>query len=239
MLVATLTGCGTLIPKQVEFFQDKVEKFPEPNAAQKELQRQAAFAAKENAAATVKAAIVADAPAEVLVPAKATEILTDVVSTSVGTPSKTSKDTPEELSADLRHAIAKLSKKVDEFKEDNNQNIGHKIEGTGLIQVSYFAWIGGIAVLLLIGWYVIRTLLSAAAMSNPAAAIGVGALNVAGTVVGKGLQQVVHGGEVFKNWVQEKIDDPELQKKLLEAFRISHQSEQDGDVQAVIKQLTK
>ena len=237
-LVFSLSGCS-LIPKRVEFFQDKVHRFPTPSEKQVELQREAAQKANDKAAQTLHEALKENLGPSLLVPALETEKLTAVVAESVGAPAKSpEKIETDALIADLRAQLAKLDSKVDAFAKANDQNTGKKIEGTGLVQVPYFAWTGVILVFLLVGWYVLRTVAGAAALANPGAAVGVGALNVAGSVVSKGFQQLVKGGQEFKDWVTKNVE-PAAQQKIIEAFNMLHKTAQDDSTKALVDHLIK
>jgi hypothetical protein len=237
-LAVSLSGCG-LLPKKVEFFQDKVHKFPEPTQAQKETQREVAQKANEKAAQTLHAALVEGSSVAVVGSAGETEKLTAVVAESVGAPAKPTKDLDTDiLIASLRSQLAKLSKKFDSFKEENNENAGKKIEGTGLIQVPYFAYAGGFVLVVVVGWHLAKTALTAASAANPGAAVGLAGMNVAGTVVAKGFHQLVQGGEDFKDWVEKEIADSGMKQKILGAFTSAHKEAQDSDVKNIVKQLS-
>ncbi len=234
-----LTGCGTLIPKRVELFQDKVKKFPEVTQAAKETQRQAALRAKEKANETLVAAVAEKASPFVISPAAETVVLTDAVSLSVGPPVKKSTDSTEALVDELRKSIAVLAKKVDSFKEDSNENVGKKIEGTGFVQVPYFVWLGGAALLAFVGFHVLKLVLAAASAANPGAMVGVGAMNVASSTASRGLVQVVNGGKRFVKWANDTVEDPVLRQNILDAFVDAHKKAQDEDIQTVVKPLLK
>jgi hypothetical protein len=204
-----------------------------------ELQRETAQRAADSAAQTLHSALVEGATTNVVASATDTEKLTVAIAESVGAPEKTNGKTTDNLIQALRAQEAKTDGKIDAFAKENNENAGKKIEGTGLVQVPYFAWTGGILVVLLVGWYILRTVAGAAALANPGAAVGVGALNVAGNVVGKGFQQLVKGGEAFKTWVEKEISDPVLKQKVIDTFTTLHKTAQDEDVQTVVKNLIK
>lgn len=231
-----LTGCG-LIPHKVEFFQDKVHKFPAVTAKQEELQREAAALAKQKAQETVDEALKENVSPYVLAPARETEKLTDAVSTSLGPPVHAYSNTTN-LVEGLNHAVAKHNNKVADFAEDNDKNSGKKIEGTGLVQVPYFAWAGGVVALLFLVWVVLKAVLTAASAANPGALVGVAGMNVAGSVLAKGFHQVVKGGELFKEWVGKELE-PGLQQKVLDAFTSLHKTAQDGDVKAIVDHIVK
>lgn len=241
-LLGGVSGCGTLIPKKVELFQKKVQKVPDLTAYQKELQRRVARLAKDRASQTVDFALQEKTSTNLVAAARDTEKLTDSVSTSLGPPitPASSQASALILAEKLNSEIGRLDRKIDRYAERTEDVAGKKIEGTGLVQVPYFVWLGGIIVIIIIAKFILKDILGAAAMSgNPAAAVGLGAMNVAGSVVQKGFLQLVHGGEDFKNWVEKEVSDTGLQQKILTAFRSSHESKQDQDVQAVVKQLTK
>ncbi|WP_196301940.1 hypothetical protein, partial [Streptococcus pneumoniae] len=77
-------------------------------------------------------------PETVILPAGETAILSEAVADSVGPPLKPSNDPAPVLADKLSHTIAVLDKRLEQFKEDNNENAGKKIEGTGLLQIPYF-----------------------------------------------------------------------------------------------------
>jgi uncharacterized protein with PIN domain len=216
-----------------------VHKVPAATQRQKELQREAAQKANEKAADTLHAALAEGSSTNILAPAVETEKLTAVVAESVGAPAKpTANLETDKLVNSLRAQIAKLEKKVDTFAEDNNQNAGKKIEGTGLISVPYFLYAGGVVLVLFIFWHLAKTALTVASAANPGAAVGVGAMNVAGTLAGKGLTQVISGGKEFLAWVGKELD-PVIAAKVTDAFGAAQNGAQDTDVQAVVKTVAK
>lgn len=240
-LAALVAGCSSLVPKKVEFFQDKVEKFPEQPSKLVELERQAIYRAHESAKETVVAAVAENASTNVVTPAKATEQLTEAVAVALGPPvSPPSKTEPaEKLAAKLETAVAKFERKIDDFKKDSDENVGKKIEGTGMIQVGYFYWVGGIVLVLIVLFVLAKLALSAAAMVNPGAAIGLNVLNGAGAVAAKGFAQVIKGGEEFKKWIGKEISDSGLRDKILSEFQNHQMKAQDSDVQNVVQAITK
>jgi hypothetical protein len=234
-----LTGCGTLIPKRVELFQDKVKKFPVATQAAKETQRQAAQRAKEKASETLVAAVAEKASPAVITPATETVVLTDAVADVVGPPAKRPTMDTVALADAVRKTLAVQVKKVDSFVEDSNENAGKKIEGTGLVQVPYLVWLGGVLIFLVVGWQVLKLVLTAASAANPGAMVGVGAMNVAGSTAAKGFSQLVTGGQKFLGKLESVIEDPALRQKVMDAFTTAHVKAQDKDVQAVVDHLIK
>jgi hypothetical protein len=239
VLSLCLTGCS-LIPKKVELFQDKVRKFPEPPAALTEYQKEAALRAKQKAAETVTAAVSNGAPVEITAPAKETEKLTDIVATSLGPPRHEATDT-DEIVAKLQSSIAKLDQKIEAFKHSNDENAGKKIEGTGLVQVPYFAWLGIVALGIVVLWHLGKLALTAASIASPASApatmVGLGVMDAAQSTVTKGFSQLVAGGQDFLKWVDTKFKGLPLAQEIQDAFIASHKENQDKDVQTVVKQI--
>ncbi len=239
----SFTGCSSLIPKRVELGQDKVEKLPVAKASERETQRQAAQRAALKSEQTLQAAIQTDAEAVVVAPAAEAAVLTKSVSQSLGPPTSPSTATSDELALKLDKAVAKLNARIEEFREDNDKNAGHKIEGTGFLQIPYFVWLGGalvfgfvVLILVGIGW----SFLKMYALSNPPVALGIKAVQTGGALASKGFGQLIAGGEKFKGWV--KTDFPELsaetKDKLIEYFHAAHKEEADKPVQDVVDALT-
>lgn len=243
LLLSMLTGCS-LIPKPVEFFQSKVHKVPEMSATQVEYQKRAAYLAKQRAAETVDAAISTGASTNVVTPARDAEKLTDAVSTSLGPPLSPSTNADTAV-ANLTHAVAKLDAKIEDFRKSNDVNAGKKIEGTGLLQIPYFVYLAVVVLVIVVGWHLAKTALSVAGMANPAlaplSAVGVGGMNIAGSLAGKAVTQVVSGGKNFLSWVNSEAAqlDPVLRQRITDAFTSAHKEAQDKDVRNVVDVVRK
>lgn len=243
LFLVGLTGCGTLIPKRVEFGQDKVRAVPGPTDREKETQRRAAALAAEKARETREAALTNNSPPAVTVPAQAAEALTAAVSESLGPPKHNpTGDDPQALAAELRATIAKLNSRLEAFRDKNDENIGKKIEGTGFLQVPYFVWLlmlvvaGFVGLILLgIGWSFLKMF----AMSNPPVALGVNAVQMGGKLTARAVSQLIKGGEEFKDALGGIVSDPELLKKVRGLFTTSHRGAQDEQLQDVVKELKK
>jgi hypothetical protein len=243
MLAGLTAGCGTLIPKRVEFGQDKVRVMPEPTDREKEILRRAAALAAEKARETREAAVTNDSPPAVTVPAHAAEVLTEAVSESLGPPKHDpAGEDPQKLAADLRAALAKLNARLESFRGKNDENVGKKIEGTGFLQIPYFVWllmvvaVGFVGLILLgIGWSFLKMF----AMSNPPVALGVGAVQMGGKLTARAVSQLIKGGEEFKKALGGVVSDPKTLKKVRELFTGSHRAAQDEQLQGVVKELTK
>lgn len=238
-LAALLVGCSTLVPKKVEFFQDKVKAFPEESAYAKQLEKQLVQRLQQKSAQTVKAALLENASTNIVTPAREVERLAIAESLVVGPPEKPAFVTSAELATMLESAQAKLDSKIEKFKVANDENAGKKIEGTGWFQVSYLGWVGGILAVLFILFFVGKLLLTVAAVANPGAAVGLNVVNGLGSIATRGFSQLVKGGEEFKTWVEKEITDGALQNKILDNFRMAQQSAQDQDVQNAVLAVTK
>jgi hypothetical protein len=237
------TGClaSKLIPKTVEFGQKKVEEFPKPTDKYDEVQREAALRAEETAGRTYAAAVFEDSSTNVVAPARETVALTRAVSESLGPPLTPSKEPSEILSGQLLKEVAKLNARIDTFSSRNDSLEGKKIEGTGALQIPYFAYVlivGAFFVVLTIvvaiAWAFIKTM----ALTNPPLAAGVGAVTMGASLAKRALSEVVKGGEEFKSLVGKEISDSGLKQKILDMFRTSQQIAQSQDTQTAVKVLT-
>ena len=243
-LALTFTGCSSLIPKRVELFQDKVEKLPVAKSSERETQRQAAQRAAQKSEQTLQAAIDTEALPVVVAPAAEAAVLTKSVSQSLGPPLSPATQPSDELAKKLDTAVAKLNARIEEFREDNDKNAGHKIEDTGFLKIPYLVWLGGALVLGFIALIIVGvlwTFLKMYALSNPPVALGVGAVQAGGALASKGFGQLMAGGEKFKGWV--KTDLPEVsdatKEKILELFTSAHKEESDKPVRDIVDALTK
>jgi hypothetical protein len=234
-------GCGTLIPKRVEFFQDKVQKFPEESASYREAQRRAAALAERRVQQVLEGAIEENCTTNVTQKAEEARRLTGAVADSLGNPLKPATDASSAADA-LRKAMAKLDQKIESFKQSNDENAGKKIEGTGLFSVPYFVWLFIVILLVFAGLVVaglVWTALKVYATTNPPLALGLNAVQAGGNFAKKALAQVLKGGEEFKSAVMKEVNDPAVQARLQQLFSTHQRINQDQDVQAVVKELTK
>lgn len=231
-----LTGCGTLFPKRVELFQDKVEKVPVATPSEREIQRQTAQRAAEAAEKTLNAALTEGSTPAVVEPAKDTTKLTDAVSRSLGPPLNPSQDSSEALARRLDRAIAKLNDRLDDFKAENDKNVGHKIEDTGILKVPYFAWLGIVGAVVFVVYIILKTVVNVAAAGNPAVALGLNAVQLGGRGAAALAKEVIHGGEIFKEKLAKEL--PEVEAKVKALFASAHREAQSPTNQAVVKNLT-
>lgn len=246
LMLVVLTGCGSLIPKTVEFGQDKVAKLPVQKAAEVEVQRQVAQLAAVRSEETLHAALAEQSSPAVVRPAKEASVLTDSVSRSLGPPlTPADREKSAETHAQrLDKTVAKLAERIEDFRDDNDRNAGHKIEDTGFLKVPYFVWLGGAIVFFLI-LFVIGSVLWAAVkaygIANPAVGLGVRAVQTGGKLAAKAVGQLIDGGERFKNKLSKEIPEltDELRAKVEAAFLDAHKQASDEDVRMVVKSLVK
>lgn len=243
-LAVLLTGC--IMPKPIEFGQDKVEKFPTIRQAEKEIQRQTAQRAAVKADETFKAAIATAAEPEVIKPAAEASVLTESVATSLGPPIKPASETVTsvELAKQLDTTVAKLTRRIDNFRADNDENAGKKIEGTGFMQMSYFTYLfimAGVLVGAVVVWRIGKLALSVYAKSNPGVAVGLRAVQAGGALASKAVGQLIAGGERFKEKLATDLHgvDDEVKARIEKLFLDAHKHEHDADVKDVVKSLIK
>jgi hypothetical protein len=235
-LVIFLSGCG-IIPKSVEFGQKKVREFPSHTGAQREAEKQAVALAADKARQAEKLAQIEGSSAEE--PAAEAAELSEAVGRSLGPPLNPWVKEPEALKTRLDTLTAKYDRLLDRFADRNDEMAGKKVEGTGFFQVPYFLWLGIVIVGLFSLWIILKTVANVAATANPGVAVGLNVAKAGGRVISKGFSQLLSGGEKFKEWVKSEVkDNPELQEKILNQFRTSHEKAQDKDIQALVKKLT-
>ena len=233
--LAILAGCGTLIPKKVEFFQKKVQAVPEKTASELETERQAAYAASLSARLTVDAVVKNNDPTNVVIPAKNTEALTAAVSTSLGPPQTIPSGAVTNLANKVVENRADLDRRVARYSDKVAPLVGKKIEGTGLIRIPYFVYIGGIALALFLAWSVWKIYAS----TNPVLSLGTNVVGrVSSKVASAAVSEVAKGGELFKEKVAESELTAEVKAKVLELFSHAHAKAQDKSTQDIVKALT-
>lgn len=237
LLVALMCGCGTLIPKKVELFQDKVKRLPVATSSEKETQRQAAFKARQISLETAVLASGEITNFSILQNVGDLLLLTDVVSESLGPPKSPSNKLPIDLAVSLRKAMAKLNERIDDFAKGNNENVGKKIEGTGLIQVPYMLWAGGFVVVLFIGYVLLKIAVGISSAMNPGVSLGVNAVQFGARGLARAFSQVIKGGQEFKKSLDTKISDPALKEQILDLFVTAHKQAQDEDAKKAVKHL--
>lgn len=129
-----LSGCA-ILPKPVEYFQDRVRPVPERGEPSEESLRQAARLAADRAAETERAALTTEAAPEVLVPARDTVVLTGTVSERLGPPAAPWRGEIEALVARMDAQEARYQRDLSTYRAQVQENVGKPIEGTGAIQI--------------------------------------------------------------------------------------------------------
>jgi hypothetical protein len=224
-----------LIPKKVEFFQKKVKAVPEKTASDLEAERQAAYAASLTARLTVDAAISNNDPASVVTPAKNTEALTTAVSTSLGPPQSLPAGAVTNLANRVIENKAELNRKIARYADKVEPLVGKKIEGTGLIRVPYFVYIGAIALVI----FLLYTGLKIYGAVNPVVGLGTNVVGrVSSAVLSGAVSEISKGGELFKDKVVKSELTAELKAKIIEWFSHAHDSAQDQSTKEIVKALT-
>lgn len=235
LTLTILTGCGSLLPKKVEFFQSKVQKFPEHSDSFNETQRQAAALAAKKADETFVNAVKANSPITVTAPAEETALLTHSVTTSLGPPNTPATVPGGVVAKELDHAVAKFNGKVESFKERDDKYAGKKIEGTGLFSVGYFTYIGIILLVLFLAW----TALKIYGVANPIVGAGTSLVGrVSSSVLSRAVSEISAGGEAFKDYMENSDLSKDVQAKVLDLFSRAHVEAQSVDVQNVVQTLT-
>lgn len=231
-------GCGTLIPKRVELFQKKVQALPDKSERQREMERQAAAVVVDHATAAMGAARIGNMY-------RAQVELKDVLAagsglvTSLGPPFTGWDADIQALAVQMQREVSRLNGKLEDYRSRVEPLEGKKIEGTGLIQVPYLLWAGGFVVLLVVGFVVLKILLTALQMSNPGVALGLNIARVGGSAASQMLSQVLKGGREFKAGLDQIVEDPAVRQKVLDWFSAAHDKAQDESTRAVVKTLVK
>lgn len=237
---ALLAGCSTFLPKKVELGQDKVQKFPESKSKEREIQRQAADRVARDALEVLRR--ITHGPGtsrDLLEKASDTAVVADSVSDSLGPPMKRNTNDAQRLADNLNKATASLNERVEDFKEDNNENAGKKIEGTGWAQVPYFLWVGGFALAAFVFFAVMKVVLTVLSAMNPGVALGTKAVAIGGSALSKAFAQVLRGGQLFKKDLNAVLQNSDLEAKVLELFKRAQDHAQDEETRKTVKHLIK
>lgn len=236
-LILIISSCS-IIPKKVEFFQDKVEKMPIVTESHKEVQKEAAEYVARKTDETVQAAIIEDSSTNVLKPAVEAAVVAGSLSGSLGKPISPWSKEAEVLAAKLDKLDAKLDAKLEAFRKENDQNIGKKIEGSGVFQIGYFPFLALIGCLLVVLWMGLKMV----SLLSPEVSIGTrilgGGIRGVFSLAKKGFSEVVEGGEAFKKKVDIAFADPATREKIKELFTQAQKEKQSRDVQEAIQKLT-
>ena len=234
-LCILLSGC-TLIPKPVEYFQDKVRPVPERSEASEESLRQAARLAASRAADTERAALTTEAAPRVLAPARDTAILTGTESTRLGPPSEPWRGEIEALVARMDAQEARYQLDLSTYRAQVQEDVGKPIEGTGAIQIGYFAHLLILASIFAFAWIIVRMI----AIFNAPVAVGLKTVEGGSRFLGRALAEVVDAGQDFKTRLRKRLSDhPDLAESILDDFRNAHRTSQSRDVQRAVVGLKR
>ena len=234
-LCILLSGC-TLIPKPVEYFQDRVQPVPERTAASEDSLRQAARLAASRAAETERAALTTEAAPEVLTPARDTAVLTETVSDRLGPPSAPWRGEIEALVTRMDVQEARYQRDLSTYRDRVHENVGKPIEGTGAIRVGYFTHLLILAAIFAVTWMIVRII----AIFNAPVAVGLKTVEGSSRFLGRALAEVVEAGQDFKARVRNRLSNqPDLAKLILDDFRDAHRTTQDRDVRQAVVQMKR
>ena len=236
LLAFTLSGCG-IIPKDVEYFQDKVEKMPSVSSKHKEKQKQAAEYLYTKTDETLMAALVENASTNVVKPAVDANVVAKSLTGSLGKPQSPWRKEAERLAEELDKKDAELDAALEKFRNLNDENAGKKIEGTGTFQLGYFTNFAVIGALILVAWIGLKVVGSL----NAPVAIGTkligGGVSATAKLMKKGFGEMLEGGQEFKKKIETEIVDPAQRELVKKLFRESQQGKQSRDIQELIKQV--
>ena len=231
--VLVFAGCY-IIPKDVELFQDKVKPVPEKSAKLVEAEKQAALTLKYRVNQSRDAALQENASTNIINPLNEARLLAEPLSLSLGAPERQFDKKVEDLVAILLLENSRLDRKLDLYRNDTRENVGKKIEGTGVMQVSWFTaifWTIGVVFLISVAIKIIGII-------YPPVGIGANLMRIPSSIVKNGFSQLIAGGESFKREVDRAFEDEKTKQKIKELFRISQERVQDKDIQDVVKKLT-
>jgi hypothetical protein len=225
-----LSGCA-ILPKPVEYFQDRVRPVPERGESSEESLRQAARLAADRAAETERAALTTEASPEVLTPARDTVVLTETVSDRLGPPSAPWRGEIEALVARMDAQEARYRRELSAYRAQVQENVGKPIEGTGAIQIGYFTHLLILAAIFAVAWMIVRII----AIFNAPVAVGLKTVEGGSRFLGRAFAEVVEAGQDFKARLRKRLSDqPDLAESILEDFREAHRASQSRDVQRAV-----
>lgn len=234
ILSALAVGCTSLFPKKVELFQKKVPDMPAVTQKAEETQRQAAdYVATKTEEAKVEA-IKADSPTNIVQPITEAHVVADALSTSLGPPDDPWRKEAVALATKLTKQTAQYNSELEAYRKRIVALEGKKIEGTGLIQIGYFTYIG----LILGGIVLIYFGLRIYGLFNPVVGLAGSTIGrVSSSVLTKGFSEIVAGGQQFLNWVENSNLPQETVDWVTNAFKLAQQTKQSASTQQVISNL--
>lgn len=235
ILVFSLSGCGTLVPKTVEFFQRKVKAVPELPEAAKETQRQAADYVATKTEETKVEAIATGAATNVVVSATEASLVADALSQSLGPPEDPWKKEAQRLALKLKEQQAIYNHKLEKFSDKVDKDVGKKIEGTGFFRIPYFVYIFGIVLIIFLAW----TALKIYGSINPVVGIGTNIFGRIGSAARtRAMTELAEGGEAFKQYLSDSGIADSVKSHVLDLFSRAHKENQSRDTQKIIGTLT-
>jgi hypothetical protein len=235
----SLAVAGCLVPKPVELGQKRVQPVPTKSDRQVEAEKQAAdFVAKKIDQGRDQALRV-NASTNVLEPLTDARDAAHGLRYSLGAPLSPWENSGAEMALRLGFLEAKLDRALAEHRRDVEPLVGKKIEGTGLIRIPYFLWVGLILLFLFLLWTALRIV----GAIYPVVGLGVSGLSAAGRVgsatVKRALEQVVKGGEAFKEAVDRADLDDKAKTVVLDLLRRHQMVSQDTDIQELVRKMTR
>jgi hypothetical protein len=238
VLCLVVAGCQ-LVPKPVELVQKKVQEVPIKTEKQVEAEKQAADYVAKKIDQGRDQALKVNASTNVIEPLTDARDAAHGLRQSLGSPMTPWNDNGAEMALRLGFLEAKLDRALAEHRQDVAPLVGKKIEGTGLIQIPYFLWVG----LVLLFFFVLWTALKIVGAIYPVVGLGVSGLSAAGRVgsstITKALEQVVKGGEAFKGAVDRADLDDKAKAVVLDLLRRHQMMSQDTDIQELVRKMTR
>jgi len=239
LLLNLVAGCS-LFPKPVELFQKKVRAVPAKTSATIEAEKQAATFAEQKVTEAREAALVTGASTNVLSPLKEASDASQALAFSLGAPASRWSRSGDELATMLGHQASMRDQALERFRANQAPLVGKKIEGSGLFQVPYFVWVGGVALLLWLVWMGSKF----AAIAYPPIGVGVAGLSAAGRLAGheaaEGFGMVVKGIDGARKEIEKSHLAAEV-KAWVDGVIIRHQqaAQTSPVIQEAVKQMTR
>ena len=235
-------GCGTLFPKKVEFFQDKVKPVPVQTEKSKETDRQAAQYVVHKVDQAFTEAVRNDVTNSVVNPLVDAKEVAGPLSDSLGPPKKPWEGAAVELANQVNLNLSKLNSSIQSYRSEVRENEGKKIEGSGVFQVNYFVWLLIVGGGLLIVYIIIKSVIQALMISSGAGIpLSIGLKSVTGLAsknVRAGFQQIMHGIEKTKDHLKNSNKTTFTKEEVLELIRDEQMKSQSPEIQKIVKELT-
>lgn len=234
LLAATLCSGCALFPKDVEFFQKKVKPVPELSDSARERQREAAdYAAREIHDAR-QAQLRGDQTNAVSHVNNADRVA-GALSQSMGPPLSPYTGRPDKIASRILHDQAELNEDLQSYSDRTDTLAGKKIEGTGLIRMGYFTFVGLVIGFFALIWVGLRIY----GIFNPVVGGATGIIGrVAASTLHTGFTELVDGGQQFLQWVKDSQFPAETKQWIENTFKLAHQTQQSPATQGVVDKLT-